>query len=312
MTTKAIYPDEQKLAIWHYVSNIRYLGPVRFRQLLKRLGKNIDQIFEMKESELLGLKGVVTPQVIKSIKDQKAQKAASERFAKDQLVRAKNCGCSIVLLDNSAYPNYLRRSKFCHPILYARGNLEPFINYDRSLSILGTRKADPESLKIARIVAAGLSKVGWVIISGMAKGIDASAHEGALDSGGKTIAVLGSGIDKPYPRECRNLYERISKDNLVVSEFPLGARPTALQLKKRNKTTVALSLGAFIVQSSSTGGAMNAVKACLEQKKPLFSIPHDGKEYSGNRQILASGGYTISTQNAISIIEGVCLALEQI
>jgi len=306
MKIRKVYLDEQKLATWHYVSSIQYLGPIRFRKLLAALGDNIEQIYEMEEAELLRLKGIITTQVLKGIKKQKGRKYLSEVFARDQITRAKEFGGSIVLLDDEAYPDFLRKSNFCHPILFYRGNLDAFTNYEKSLAILGTRIATRDSLKIARRVASNLAEDGWVIVSGMAKGIDACAHEGALEVSGKTIAVLGSGVDKPYPPECRNLYEQIAKENLIISEFPFGARTRSLQLKKRNKTTVALTLGAFIVQSSLKGGAMNAVQACIEQKKLMFTLDHEGDEYSGNRKIIALGGYSVSSQNAISTIERIC------
>lgn len=302
-----IYPNERKLALWHYVSNTKYLGPIRFRKLWKLLGNNIGRIFEMNDRELIGLKDIVTPQVLNGIKKQKNNYSESEKFAKEQLNRAKDCGGSIVLLDDKEYPYFLRESKMCHPILYCLGNIHNFSNYDNSIAVLGSRRASKDSLSLAKNVARKLAQQGWVIVGGMAKGIDASAHEGALDERGRTIAVLGSGVDKPYPLECKGLYSHIIENNLVVSEFPFGARTSSTQLKKRNKTIVAFSLAAFVVQSSKSGGAMNAVKACKEQHKAVFSVSKRGEDYSGNRDILAKGGYSVDTLNAVRVIKQVLL-----
>ena len=313
LNIKTIYPSEKKLAVWHYVSSIQYLGPIRFRKLWNFLGNDIERIFKMTDRELLDLKGVVTPQVLKGIKEQRNQRAESEIFAKEQLQRAKNCGGRIVLLDSNDYPNFLRKSKMCHPILYCLGKLEYFSRYDKSIAILGSRKANENSLSIANRVARKLAKQEWIIISGMAKGIDASAHQGALDRGGKTIAVLGSGVDRPYPSENRRLYNRIIENNLVVSEFPFGTRSGAIRLKKRNKTIIALSLGAFVVQTSKKGGAMNAVKACKEQHKPVFSIQPDYSyireptDFSGNIDILEKGGHSVNVNAADKEIMKICL-----
>jgi len=312
LNIKTINPGEKKLAVWHYVSSIQYLGPIRFRKLWEFLGNDIEQIYEMTEREFLGLKGIVTPQVLNGIKKQRNKRAESENFAKEQLIRAKECGGIIVLLDDQDYPSFLHRSKMCHPILYCIGKLENFSRYDKSIAILGTRKANEDSLSIANRVAKKLARQRWIIVSGMAKGIDASAHEGALDRGGRTIAVLGSGVDMPYPSEHRSLYNRIIENNLVCSEFPFGTRTNPIRLKKRNKTIVAFSLGAFVVQTSIKGGAMNAVRACKEQRKPVFSIQPDfsiGREigdYSGNRKILATGGYPVDVSNADEEIVKIC------
>lgn len=305
-------PNEKKLAAWHYVSSIQYLGPIRFRKLWKFLGDDIEQIYDMTERKLLELKGIVTPQVLNGIKKQRNQRAKSEIFAKEQLIRAKECDGIIILLDNKHYPKFLLRSKMCHPILYCRGKLECFSDYNESIAILGTRKANENSLSIANHIAQKLAQKRWIVVSGMAKGIDASAHEGALDRGGRTIAVLGSGVDMPYPSEHRNLYNRIIENNLVCSEFPFGTRTNPIRLKKRNKTIVAFSLGAFVVQTSIKGGAMNAVRACKEQRKPVFSIQPDSSigqeigDYSGNRKILATGGYPVDVSNADKEIVKIC------
>ena len=312
LNIKIIYPSEKKLAVWHYVSSIQYLGPIRFRKLWNFLGNDIEEIFKMTDRELLELKGVVTPQVFKGIKEQRNQRAKSEKFAKEQLMRAENCGGRIVLLGDQDYPSFLHRSKMCHPILYCIGKLGNFSRYDKSIAILGTRKANEDSLSIANLVAKKLARQRWTIVSGMAKGIDASAHEGALDRGGRTIAVLGSGVDMPYPSEHRSLYNRIIENNLVCSEFPFSTRTNPIRLKKRNKTIVAFSLGAFVVQTSIKGGSMNAVKACKEQRKPVFSIQPDSSirkepgDYSGNREILATGGYPVDVSNADEEIMKIC------
>lgn len=312
MTAQIPCPSEEKLARWHYVSNISYLGPVRFKRLYEMFGDDIERIFSMKEIELTALKNIVTPQVLDGIKKQRGKRRDSEIFAKEQLHLSKDCGGFIVLLDSPNYPNFLYDSTMCHPILFCRGQLHPFVDYRKSLAIVGTREAANASLNLAHETARELARKGWVIVSGMAKGVDAQAHEGALAENGKTIAVLASGVDKPYPPECRLLYERIIKKNLVISEYPFGARSIGLQLKKRNKTTVALSLGAFVVQTSKTGGAMNAVQACCEQHKPVFTIKHDGSGYSGNAWIIDQGGIAVSQNNPVAEIEKVCLSPQRL
>jgi DNA processing protein len=274
--------------------------------LLELLGPRIDEIFRMSDSELLELRGVVTSQVLEGIKKQRSLYGRSRKFAEEQITRMRQGAGGIVLLDDDMYPKFLRNSKMCHPILFWKGNLMNLREYERSIAIVGSRSATKRSLKLAGEVARELSQRGWVIVSGMAKGIDAAAHQGALEVKGKTIAVQGGGVDVPYPPESKSLYAKILEENLIVSEYPFGTRPQALNLKKRNKTTVAFSLGAFVVQTAKDGGAMNAVIACKEQNKPIFTIRGKGKDFSGNKEIIKGGGIEVTVESAADRIVEVC------
>lgn len=291
-------PTVEKLAVWYWVSSIQYLGPVRFKKLWERLGDDIGRIFEMGESDLKAMKGIVTQQIVEGIKKGRDKHGASRDFMAKQLKVASECGAGILLLEDASYPQFLKNSKMCHPILYYRGAIERFRDYTNGLAIVGSRKATQRSLEIARETAASLAKDDWVIVAGMAKGIDTEAHLGALESRGRTIGVLGSGVDNVYPAENRSLYERMRENNLIVSEFPLGTKPEDWKLQKRNKTIVALTRGAFVVQSSVKGGAMNAVRACHEQRKAIFTVRVEGNaEFSGNAKILENSGIAAEEEN---------------
>lgn len=296
--------DIVKYANWFRVSTITYLGPIRFQALLEKVGPNVEKIFDKSEKELSTWKGIITNQILRTMKKNKVKsKEESIAFAEKQAELAKKCGGKIVFLDDPEYPDFLKSSKMCHPVIYCIGDLKKFKKYNKSLAIVGTRGATDQSIEIAKTTAKNLAKKDWVIVSGMASGIDSAAHYGCIEGSGKTIAVLGCGPDIIYPPESKDLYEKMKDKHLILSEFPFGTRIEAWKLQKRNKTTVALTLGAFVVQTTVKGGSMNAVKACNEQKKKIFTVLHDkGKDFSGNIKIADTGGLVVNDVDPASSI----------
>lgn len=293
----------EELSKWLKVSSIQYLGPVRFKKLYETLGEKFDKILDMSEKELLELKGIVTPQVIEGINKFKLQKIDYNKIAAAQIEAAKNIGGKIILLNDMMYPRFLYHSSMCHPVLYYIGKIENFTDFNKSIAVVGSRNASKTSLNFAKGIAYNFAKEGWVIVSGLAKGIDSAAHSGALEANGKTIAVLGGGPDIVYPPESKKLFASIAKNGLLISEYSFGTRPQALNLKKRNKTTVALSLGVIVVQTKSDGGTMNAFIASKEQKKKVFALEGKGEKFTGNNKIIEEGGIPINIKNAAEIIK---------
>jgi DNA processing protein len=289
--------DEQtKLAMWHQVSSAKGIGPVRFRDLWTFLGDRISGVFEMTDAELMETPGV-NRQVLSGIRAQTNRVEESVRFAEEQLELVANCGGTILMLDDPRYPRMLRESKMCHPIVYCRGDVDVFTDFEKSIGIVGTRQAANESLRLTTCCAHDLAEQGWVIVSGLALGIDSAAHEGALDAKGKTIAVMGCGPDVIYPKEEIRLYDDIVGTGLVISEYPFGMRVNPLNLKKRNKTTVALSAALFPVETGASGGARNAIDACEEQDKPVFTIVPPWECYvSGNVYAAEKGALLVGSE----------------
>ena len=284
----------QKLTLWHQVSSADYLGPIRFRALYKKLGDDLARVFDMPDEELLRLKGAITKQNLKGVREQADKWEESLEFMRRQMSLAEKCGGRILTLDDPDYPRPLRESKMCHALLYCVGRVKDFADYGKALAIVGSRNAAPQSLEVAYRTAHGLAARGWVIVSGLAKGVDSAAHKGALDAGGKTIAVMGCGPDFIYPPESKDLYRKIKTSGLVLSEYPFGTRPEDWKLKKRNKTTVALAATALIVETGAKGGTINAAKACQEQKKrPLVLLPPWPCDDSGNVKVIEAGGVPV-------------------
>ncbi len=293
----------EKLATWHQVSAARYLGPVRFRSLWEKLGENVGRAFDLPNDELRSLGKFMTTQAIEGLRDQADKWAESKRFMEDQLRREECCSEGrIVTLDDPLYPEYLRRSKMCHAIIYCRGRTEQFRAFDSSVGIVGTRQAAPESIQVAKTTAMEVAREGGIVVSGLAQGIDAAAHRGALLGGGLTIAVLGAGPDVVYPRDSKELYEEIVTKGLILSEYGFGQRVSQMRLRKRNKTTVALTNVLFLVESKASGGAMIAVQACKEQKKHVVTMRLPwALDDGGNAKAIERGAIDVAASSGVIV-----------
>lgn len=177
-------------------------------------------------------------------------------------------------LDKS-FPQHLLQISNIPCILYYCGDLS-LLNKN-ALAIIGSRMATVYGLKQARLMARELSQNGLVIVSGMARGIDAAAHEGALEGASEaeagTIAVLGSGLDIPYPRENIKLFRKICEKGLVISEYPLGTKPLNYNFPIRNRIISGISQGVFVVEAKARSGSLITCDLALEQGKEVFALP---------------------------------------
>jgi len=176
----------------------------------------------------------------------------------------------ITYWDNQ-YPDLLKR--IFHPplIIYTLGEFKPAD--EESIAIVGTRLPSPYGRLEAEKFASGLAGKKMTVVSGMARGIDSVAHDSTLRSGGRTIAVIGSGLDVIYPPENRKLFERIRENGVIVSEFDFGTKPDAQNFPKRNRIISGLSLGTLVVETRFTGGAMQTAAYALDQNREIFAIP---------------------------------------
>jgi DNA processing protein len=172
--------------------------------------------------------------------------------------------------------------------LYASGNTD-ILKESKCCAVVGTRNPSEWSITQTKNAVRNLVSEHFVIVSGLAKGIDTTAHQTALDTNGKTSAVLGCGIDVFYPQENKDLQNEIKRKGLLVSEYPFGKKIQSVSLQKRDKIIVGLSQETLIVETSQKGGTMNAYRAILEQKKriSLFVPPLGIKgNFDGNRKII--------------------------
>lgn len=181
-------------------------------------------------------------------------------------------GCfDVITIDDEAYPPMLRVIDQAPYVLFYRGCLEAM--HQLSIAMVGSRRASPYGRKIARELARDLAEEGVAIISGLARGIDSEAHQGALDSEGVTVAVMGSGVDVVYPPENLRLYEKIQERGAVVSEFVPGSRPEAYHFPHRNRIISGLSRGVVVVEAKQKSGALITADFALEQGRDVFAVP---------------------------------------
>jgi len=221
--------------------------------------------------------------------------------AEAEMRRAREAGVRIVPFIDPCYPARLRAIADPPPLLYIKGEISAAD--EKAVAIVGSRSASDYGRKVARNICRGLASLGFTVVSGMARGIDGAAHESALDSGGRTIAVLGSGVDRIYPPEHEALSERIARQGAVISELPLGARPVAFNFPARNRLISGLSLGVVVVEATEKSGSLITAAHALEQNREIFAVPGEvGSSRSrGAHRLIRQGAKLV--ENADDIIE---------
>ncbi len=180
-------------------------------------------------------------------------------------------GCQFLIRGSMGYPDLLEEIYDPPLVLYARGNLE--IMADPCIAIVGTRKPTIYGLQMSQGIASDLGSRGVIVVSGLARGIDAAAHRGCLEASGKTIAVLGCGIDMVYPKEHKQLTQKIMEKGLLLSEFTPGTSPSPQNFPVRNRIISGLSLGTVIVEANEYSGSLITARLAMEQNRELFAIP---------------------------------------
>ncbi|HET8711682.1 MAG TPA: DNA-processing protein DprA [Spongiibacteraceae bacterium] len=174
-------------------------------------------------------------------------------------------------LNDPRYPSLLLEIADPPPLLYVWGEIDFLLA--PQIAVVGSRRPSPQGLRDAQDFGAALARAGFVITSGLALGIDAAAHRAALDVGGRTVAVLGCGIDTRYPAANSDLTEAISRQGAVISEFPLGTPPRANQFPSRNRIISGLSLGVFVIEAAMQSGSLVTARLAAEQNREVFALP---------------------------------------
>ena len=188
-----------------------------------------------------------------------------------EILSLKRPGYHLLPLDSPAYPPLLKQIPMPPPCLFVRGN--PEILLTPQVAIVGSRRPTIDGRRDSRYFAAQLAKQGITVTSGLAQGIDAEAHRGALAQQGRTVAVLGSGLDCIYPKAHAGLADRISEEGALVSEFPLSWRPFAGNFPRRNRIISGLSAGVVIVEAARKSGSLITAKHALDQNREVFAVP---------------------------------------
>ncbi len=221
----------------------------------------------------------------------------------DEIARVRAAGITLVGFNDNEYPARLRAIADPPPLLYVKGALTDVD--DKAVAIVGSRSASDYGRRVARDLARGLASLGFTVVSGMARGIDGMAHETALNSGGRTIAVLGSGVERAYPPEHDKLYQRIGDNGAVISELPLGTKPLAFNFPARNRLISGLSLGVVVVEATEKSGSLITASLAVEQGREVFAVPG---EVGASR---SRGAHRLIRQGA-KLVESVDDILEEI
>lgn len=264
------------------------IGPVTFYKYLQTYG-NVEKALKILSSK---------------------KKICSKEKAKEEIEKANKIGAKIITYNDDLYPASLKQINDAPPILYALGNTE-LLNYEPSIAIVGARNASINGRKIASRIAYDLTENDVLVVSGMARGIDSSAHKGSLyakNKLGPTIAVLGTGLDIIYPPENKELYQKIAQQGLIISELPFGTTAQISTFPRRNRIISALTSGTLVVEAGLHSGSLITAKCALEQGKDIFAVPGSPLENraQGPNHLIKDGA--ILTESADDILNTLSLS----
>jgi DNA processing protein len=288
--------SQKHLKYWLGFNLVKGIGPSRLAILLERFG-SIQTAWRAPISELsaLGL-------------DQRSMRSLEETRTEvnldDELAKVNRMGIKLLTWESPGYPRYLREIPNAPPLLYMMGEL---ISADQwALAVVGTRRLTAYGRQITRELVSGLVRHQVTIISGLAKGIDAEAHKIALEAGGRTIAVLGSGLDRIYPSVNRKIAGQIVKDRgAILTDYSLGTAPEAKNVPPRNRIISGLAMGVLVIEAGERSGALITAEFGLEQDREIFAVP-------GNINSLASRGTNRLIQQGAKLVQSVEDILEEL
>jgi DNA processing protein len=285
--------NEEETLLWMVLNALPEVGPATFHRLKNRFQGKIHRIFSASYAELSAIGGV--------------SRAAAEYIVhweqyfdlereQRQLIATNT---HFISQKDKNYPPLLREIYDAPIGLYVKGNLD--ISRNNCIAIVGTRKATVYGLQVARDFARELAALGFIIVSGMALGIDSAAHEGALAAEGKTVAVLGSGIDVIYPIENKMLYEKIAENNNILSEFSMGRKADKMTFPIRNRIIAGMSSHVIVVESDCSGGSMITAHIANEYGRHVMAIPGrmDQRTSRGCHNLIRSGATLVSCMDHI-------------
>lgn len=283
---------ETDLARWVALSRVQGLGCVSFKKLAGHFGDPTEAL-SASTAALAEIPGL-DPSVIDGLRNFSAWDEAEK-----EIIKAENAAVKIVPFTDSSYPARLRMIPDPPPLLYLKGEIRR--EDEKAVAVVGSRSTSDYGRRVARDLCRGLASLGFTVVSGMARGIDGTAHETSLNAGGRTIAVLGSGVDRVYPAEHDKLYRRISENGGVISEFPMGTRPLAFNFPARNRVISGLSLGVVVVEATEKSGSLITAALALEQGREVFAVPGEvgASRSRGAHRLIRQGAKLVETVDDI-------------
>ena len=282
-----------KLYPWLCLKNVPGIGNHLFKRLIDRFSLP-EAVFQASQQELLEVEGI-----------SKRQSAAILNYKaplgiKAELDQTNQKGYKIITLADSWYPPLLKEIPDPPPFLYVSGTLD---GSSKNIAVVGSRNPTAYGISTTQKLCADLSAHGITIISGMAVGIDTAAHQGALAGKGRTVAVLGSGLNKIYPSQNLNLFKRISEEGAVISEFALNIEPEAHHFPIRNRIISGMSMGTVVVEATRKSGSLITARLAAEQNREVFAVPGSIQSFksTGTHALIKQGAKLV--ENAQDVIE---------
>lgn len=277
--------DQQRLD-WLRLTRSRGIGPVTFRDLINYFGSAGQAIEQLNGRQF----------------NKRRFQIASEQEALDELEKVDKFGAHLVALNEPGYPRWLQSVDGAPPLLYVKGNLA--LTHQPALAIVGSRNASAAGLKFTSQLSQEIGSAGLVITSGLARGIDTSAHQASLQTG--TIAVLGGGIDHIYPAQNEALYHQIGQNGLLISERTMGFRPQAKDFPRRNRLISGISLGSLVVEAAIRSGSLITARFAGEQGRHVFAVPGHPLDprAAGTNKLIQDGAQLIcKTQDILEALK---------
>ena len=280
----------EDISYWLALSLTPGVGSTLFKRLLDRFNSP-EAVFHTTLGELSEVEGLgekVAKEILKGPKD-----------VEKELKQIEEAGAKTLTIRDELYPRRLREIYDPPPLLYIRGELKK--EDDFAVSIVGSRKTSPYGRWITEKISRELARQGTTIVSGMARGIDAVAHMGAISEDGRTVAVLGCGVDVIYPPENKSLFRGIIDHGAILSEFPMGAPPEGGHFPKRNRIISGLSLGVVVIQAGAKSGSLITAGYALEQGREVFAVPGNvgGASSQGTHRLIKEGAKLVESSEDI-------------
>lgn len=285
------------LAYWIGFNKVRGIGPARLRALLDAFG-DVASAWHA-SADALSQIGLDRRSLANLLQARRDLDLAAE------LTRVEHLGVQLLTWDDPCYPTRLLTIADPPPVLYVRGDFRA--EDDWAVAVVGTRHASAYGREAARMLAGDLARAGVTIISGLARGIDAQAHRAALEAGGRTVAILGSGIDVIYPWENAHLAEEIVAAGALITEYPLGTQPEASNFPPRNRIISGMSRGVVVVEAGERSGALITAGFAADQGRDVFAVPGSifQRGSQGTNRLIRDGAQPVFS--ALDVLEALNL-----
>jgi DNA processing protein len=272
---------------WVAFNLVHGIGAVRFASLLESFG-NLEDAWRASPEALLA--SGIGPQAVRRVVE-----ARRSLDLDAEMERIERAGARLVTWEDEDYPARLREVASAPPVLYLRGSLLPVDG--KAVAVVGTRRPTPYGQSVARDLGAALAVHGVTVVSGLARGIDAIAHRAVLEAGGRTLAVLGSGLDQIYPSEHRHLADEIEANGAVVTDYALGTPPEAANFPPRNRIISGLARTVVIVEAGEESGALITARFAADQGRDVFVVPGSiyNRASKGTNRLLQEGATPLLT-----------------